>query len=197
MKFRFEDYQGDYVMWCKTEEEAKDFCRVMHESGRKWKSGKSYKINNWILYKEHMCYVFNDNMFISKDDAIDDGYKILKWEDFMEKEFTLSDLKVGMLVVLRDERKYLIARTIDNELVGTRDSGYMHIDRYENDLSFEGCSTNDIVEVYNIKKSKKHMYSYSTDDRELLFQRKEPKELTMQEIADKFNIPVEQLKIKK
>ena len=34
MGFRFEDYKGDYVMWCKTEEEAKDFCRVMYESGR-------------------------------------------------------------------------------------------------------------------------------------------------------------------
>ena len=115
----------------------------------------------------------------------------------MEKEFTLNDLKVGMLVELRDGRKYLIAKTIDNELVGTRDSGFMLVERYENDLSFEGCSTNDIVKVYSIRKTKTNMYSYSTNDRDLLFERKEPKELTMQEIADKFGIPVDQLKIKK
>ena len=55
----------------------------------------------------------------------------------------------------------------------------------------------DIMKVYNKPKKNSSFYTYSTTNRDLLFQRKEKKELTMQEIADKFNIPVEQLKIKK
>ena len=39
--------------------------------------------------------------------------------------------------------------------------------------------------------------TYNAENRKLLFKRQEKTELTMQEIADKFNIPVDQLKIKK
>ena len=197
MKFIFEDYQGKYVMWCKTEEEAKDFCRVMHESGRKWKSGKSYKINNWILYKEHMCYAFNDNMFISKDDAIDDGYKILEWEDFMEKEFTLSDLKVGMLVVVRCGYEYLVAKNDNEGMFFTNEDGWTECKTKQNDMKSAICEDFDIMKVYSMPSKNRDAFNYSTENRKLLFERKEPKELTMQEIADKFNIPVDQLKIKK
>ena len=97
MKFRFEDYQGDYVMLCKTNEEAKDFCRVMHESGRKWKSGKSYKINNWILYKEHMCYVFNVGE--------------IQIFEYKGKEFTVSSLSGSYSVMYQD--KVLVSNLSD------------------------------------------------------------------------------------
>ena len=197
MKFRFKDYKGDYVMWCKTEEEAKDFCRVMHESGRKWESGKSYKINNWILEKENMCYMFNYNTFLSKEDAIDDGYTILKWEDFMEKEFTLNDLKVGMLIENKEGEKFIIAETIDGRLIGTNETGFTDLKNYDTDMTCWEFASYDIMRVYNKTKRNIKFYTYDTTNRDLLFQRKEPKELTMQEIADKFNIPVDQLKIKK
>ena len=35
-EFDFGNYKGRYAMHCKTEEEAKEFCKVMHEAGRKW-----------------------------------------------------------------------------------------------------------------------------------------------------------------
>ena len=99
MKFRFEDYQGKYVMWCKTEEEAKDFCRVMDEDGRTWIDDVRYisKIN-YNEYREETCYSFNRGKFGYTSLYKKRDYTILKWEDFMEKKFTKDDLKVGMLV---------------------------------------------------------------------------------------------------
>ena len=161
-------------------------------------SGKSYKINNWILEKEHMCYVFNDNMFLSKEDAIDDGYTILEWEDFMEKEFTLSDLKVGMLVENRGGDRYIIAQN-EGYMFGANETGWMDFDNFKDDMTYtyEPEPYFDIIKVYGIPRLNTNFFNYNIKNRKLLFERKEPKELTMQEIADKFGIPVDQLKIKK
>lgn len=43
---------------CKTEEEAKDFCKKMHEHGMEWCSGRSYKNETkWHVYKKrHLLY---------------------------------------------------------------------------------------------------------------------------------------------
>lgn len=42
-KFNFDMWKDKKVcMHCKTEEEAKDFCRVMHEAGLRWCDGKTY-----------------------------------------------------------------------------------------------------------------------------------------------------------
>ena len=202
MIFRFEDYKGKYVMWCKTEEEAKDFCRVMHESGRKWKSGDSYI--KYPRFSEHLtetCYNFNDDSYCYKNWYKIHGHTILKWENFMEKEFTLSDLKVGMLIENRGGERYIVAETIDGQLIGTNEDGFTELKNYNADMTFmwKGGEYRycDIIKVYSKPKRNIKFYTYDTTNRDLLFQRKEPKELTMQEIADKFNIPVDQLKIKK
>lgn len=42
MTFNLNDYKGEYVMRCKTKEEAESFCRFLHQNGRKWSSGDSY-----------------------------------------------------------------------------------------------------------------------------------------------------------
>ena len=86
MKFNFADYKGNCVMRCKTEEEAKEFCRLMHEDGRKWFSGDSYlEIINWGDYKSATCYNFNDGTFGRKDCFIRRHYTILKWVDFKKE----------------------------------------------------------------------------------------------------------------
>ena len=63
-KFKFEDYQGKYAMWCKTEEEAKKFGRLMDSHGRQWFSinaPKDYEHNKrWEDYGKETCYAFND-----------------------------------------------------------------------------------------------------------------------------------------
>lgn len=202
MRFRFEDYKGDYIMWCKTEEEAKDFCRVMHENMRAWKGGAYYiDETNYGKYGDRTCYAFNMGEFCYIDFYKKNGYTILKWEDFMEKEFTLSDLKVGMLIENKEGEKFIIAETIDGRLIGTNETGFTELKNYNDDMTFMRKDYEyrfyDIVKVYSKRRRGVNMYGCDTDYRDLLFQRKEPKELTMQEIADRFNIPVDQLKIKK
>lgn len=198
MRFRFEDYKGDYVMWCKTEEEAKDFCRVMHESGRTWIDYVRYTDEtNYNEYLEETCYSFNRGKFGYTSLYKKRDYTILKWEDFMEKEFTKDDLKVGMLVVVRCGYKYLVAKNDNEGMFFTNEEGWTEYNTKHNDMRSAMCEDFDIMKVYSMPSKNRDAFNYSTENRTLLFERKEPKELTMQEIADKFNIPVDQLKIKK
>lgn len=198
MKFRFEDYQGNYVMWCKTEEEAKDFCRVMHESGRRWGSGDDYvKYPRFTAHLDETCYNFNSGSFANIHWYKRHDFIILKWEDFMEKEFTLSDLKVGMLVETRNSGYFLVAENDNEGMFFTNEDGWTGYITKHNDMKSAICEDFDIMKVYSMPSKNRDAFNYSAENRKLLFQSKEPKELTMQEIADKFGIPVEQLKIRK
>ena len=83
--FRFEDYPINCAMHCKTKEEAIEFCKLMHEDGRKWASGESYEEENcWETDKQHTCYAFNYGLFCNKEYYIDNGYLVLEWSDFIQ-----------------------------------------------------------------------------------------------------------------
>ena len=36
-EFNINDFNGKVAMHCKTEKEANDFCKVLHENGRRWR----------------------------------------------------------------------------------------------------------------------------------------------------------------
>lgn len=118
-KFNFDDYKGKYVMHCKTEEEAKDFCRVMHEAGRKWNGGESYnELTAWgygCFFNNEIYYQFNDGLFTSKAIFVRD-YTILEWSDFVNTEFTKDDLRNGDVVLRRDGNVeiYIQSRFVDS-----------------------------------------------------------------------------------
>lgn len=102
-KFNLNDYKGAYVMHCKTEEEAMDFCRVLHEAGMKWSNGNSYLVDSeWCDYTDRTCYNFNNNRKCHIDWYKDCGFIILEWSDFMNNDFTKDDLKNGDVVLRRD-----------------------------------------------------------------------------------------------
>lgn len=108
MKFNLNDYKGNYVMHCKTKEEAESFCRFLHQNGRKWRDGSSYlKDNKWDFYKANTIYYFNKGTYCDVEyTKLVQGYKILEWSDFMEDEetvskFTLDDLKPGDFIKLK------------------------------------------------------------------------------------------------
>ncbi len=85
MEFHFSNFIGNYGMWCKTEEEAEDFRRVMHEDGRTWCDGISYlNISEWNGHKEDTVYCFNEGMFDNIDNVEEDGYTILEWSKYMK-----------------------------------------------------------------------------------------------------------------
>lgn len=85
MKFDIEKYAGDYVMHCKTEEEAKDFCKYLDSIGRTWASGGKYVDNlHWSDYGPDTIYWFNSGSYDYINYYTD--ATILEWSDFMEEK---------------------------------------------------------------------------------------------------------------
>lgn len=83
--FRFKDYEGkDVAMHCRTAEEAEQFCKVMHDSGKTWASGGSYIYGGtrFYTYGEDTCYLFNSGLYGGLNDIINDGFEILEFSDF-------------------------------------------------------------------------------------------------------------------
>lgn len=82
----FKEWKDEYVvMWCQTEEEAKEFCKLMHENGLHWRDGGSYlEKTNWDKEGELICYEFNlgvcDAMYGYE---IDEDYTVLNFEDYI------------------------------------------------------------------------------------------------------------------
>lgn len=85
--FDAEKYDGDYVMHCKTEAEAKSFCRYLDSVGRSWSNFSSYLVHtNWDTYKDKTCYYFNVGLYgsynkVNYSTILD--YTILEWSDYV------------------------------------------------------------------------------------------------------------------
>lgn len=114
------------------------------------------------------------------------------------KEFTLNDLQPGMIVEYRNQERRLVV-LINNVLhLISPDCFLTNIQSvYNNDLTYKYDKMLDIIKVYKITTVRGLKEMLNLCDSKLIWERKEIKEYTMQEIADKLGIPVEQLRIKK
>ncbi len=85
--FDFDYWQDMQVcMHCKTEEEAIEFCKVMHKAGKKWSSKDSYKnLTGWGIHKEKTCYNFNRGLYDEKAAYFSGGHTILEWSQERER----------------------------------------------------------------------------------------------------------------
>lgn len=177
----FKNKDNKIAVHCKTEEEAKDFCKQMHEHGMKWCSGESYlKETNYKFCEEEMCYIRGE--FSPYQYYKSEGYKILEWSDYMNKEFTKADLKDGMVVEQRDGGMYLV-------LAGTAVGKGEHnsIVGYTDDLKWAGYKGGDIVKVYRITPGSLRCIEdvFIKNNLELIWERKEPKKMTVEEMRQK------------
>ena len=76
MKFNIDNYKGKYVMHCKTEKEAKDFCQYLHSVGREWCDGTSYLDNTeYDVHRGDIAYNFNTNTYCEVDWYYERNYK--------------------------------------------------------------------------------------------------------------------------
>lgn len=84
MKFNINKYMGNYAMHCKTEEEAKIFCRYLDSVGRRWANGTSYmSMTNWSVHGPETCYDFYDGTYCAKRYFLTHNcYTILEFSDF-------------------------------------------------------------------------------------------------------------------
>lgn len=168
-------------MYCKTEEEAKDFCKQMHEHRMKWCNGKSYLKNTNYMRNEGTCY-YGSGEYSTRDFAEKYNYKILEWSDYMDKEFTKADLRDGMVVEQRDGNMYLV---LAEEVV--RKCGYNEMNCYTDDLKCKGYTEGDIVKVYRITPESLRRIEdvFIKSNLELIWERKEPKKMTVEEMRQK------------
>lgn len=183
-KFNWDEFKNKdnkIAVNCKTEEEAVDFCKQMHEHGMKWCGEYSYlDYTNYYIYAESTCYTAegkycHENYYKKK------GYTILEWSDYMQKNFTKSDLKDGMVVEYNDNSfgKRLV---VGDFLIG--EDGYADLGDYNENLK-NVVSDLEIVRVYKIKcmgKISSIMYDVNL---ELIWERKEPKKMAVEEMRQK------------
>ncbi len=184
-KFNWENFKAidnKIAVHCKNEEEAKDFCRKMHEQGMKWSTGGSYAIiTNYDNYRENTCYSAK-GVFGRRDFYESEGYKILDWSDYMKKEFTKADLESGMVVEYREK---MIKRriVIGNELIG--EDGYNDLNMYTDELTAKNEKRLDIQKIYKIKSGTTFKYLLQDENLELIWEKKELKKMTVEEIKQK------------
>ena len=180
----FKNKDNKIAVHCKTEEEAKDFCERMHKQGMKWCSGESYLKETYYKFcEEEICYIKGE--FSPYQYYKSNGYEILEWSDYMDKEFTKADLRDGMVVEQRNGEMYLV---LAEEVV--RKCGYNRIDGYTDDLKCEGrtgYTGGDIVKVYRITPESLRRIEdvFIKSNLELIWERKEPKKMTVEEMRQK------------
>lgn len=181
-KFNWDEFKNNKIaVHCKTEEEAKDFCERMHEQGMKWCSGESYlKETNYEFCEEEICYIKGE--FSPYQYYKSNGYEILEWSGYMDKDFTKADLKDGMVVEQRDGGMYLV-------LAGTAVGKGEHnsIVGYTDGLKWAGYKGGDVVKVYRITPGSLGCIEdvFIKNNLELIWERKEPKKMTVKEMKQK------------
>lgn len=182
-KFNWDEFKNKgnkIAVHCKTYEEAKDFCWKMHEQGMRWFTKERYSEKiEYAIYEEKTCYT-GGGTFGPLFHFIDEGYEILEWSDYMQKEFTKADLKDGMVVKHRNGDKKMV---ISEALIG--EDGYSDRNCFREDLTDRYFKDLDIVGVYAIKEYSNFADMLSDYNLELIWERKEPKKMTVEEMRKK------------
>lgn len=182
MYFDINNYKDKFAMHCKTEEEAIDFCKYLHEHGRTWIMGGSYLANtHYDCYEQDTAYNFNEGAYSHIDFYERNGYTILEWSDFMNKPFTKADLKTGDVVMLRDGTVQIANCELGMFITP---KWWNDIDAYNLDLTYKCDERFDIVAVRR-PTSKTHCtfaaftYEFGT----LVYERQEVEEMTLEQVC--------------
>lgn len=104
-------------------------------------------------------------------------------EEKMEKEFTKDMLESRMVVEYRNGERRIV---VNNILMG--EYGWGKISEYNNDLTNNWDKNLDIIKVFDKIDTFDILSEKSRLDKMLLWERKEIKEVTLKEIAEKFGV---------
>lgn len=185
-KFNWDEFKNKdnkIAVNCKTEEEAKDFCRQMHGQGMKWCTGVSYLENtSYNVHNEGTCY-YGIGEYSSLDIAEKYNYKILEWSDYMQKEFTKADLEDGMVVEYRS--KSCGRRLVIGDMLIGAEGSYRLIYYNEDLIDTTGDKDFDIMRIYKIKHVSRFNEILLYSNLELIWERKERKKMTIEEMRKK------------
>ena len=184
MKFDINNYKGKYVMHCKTDEEAKEFCDYLYSIGRTWTGGNSYKrYTHWKDDTIKTCYNFNEGLYNTIDHYKRIGYTILEWSDFTT-EFTKADLQNGMIVEYANGWKRMV---LNGNLLGIK-NGHSPLTNFLDDLKCKWDQDLNINKVYTCKTIDLTglLEAFDEHNLTLIWERKEepkPVEMTIEEVC--------------
>jgi hypothetical protein len=154
----------------------------------------SSKLDLLSLIRGEVLYMENDKLLTFSGlgclDSNKQYYKLVTFSELIQMK--KSDLKPGMVVEYVDGDKRLVT-TINNSLFLMSECAFATLESFNEDLTCD-YSGMDIIKVYQPKEAA-NLNSLLECER-CIWERQKETVLTMQEIADKFGIPVEQLKIK-
>lgn len=128
-RFRLEDYEGQYVMHVKTEEEYDAFSKFLDSKGEKWNNGDSYlECSYWGFYKNEICFEFDCGAYSTLGYYRSRDYTILEFSDFdwgkeEMKEFKVGDWVKGKEGSLFENKALQIVDIVNNNLVFANHEG--------------------------------------------------------------------------
>lgn len=175
----------------------KDFKVRCIYSGPCHEKGKIYDVVNGRIMKNDgkfsTCVSFHsvdklNELWISKFELVEE-----------EKMFTKDDLKSGYIVDTRNRGLFMVLETANGLKSFFRDFcefGHHETDQYNDDLTAIGNDAWDITRIYGFNRYGHMVREISTKGRELLWQRDETLELTIEEIAKKFGVDAGRVRIK-
>lgn len=187
----FKNPKNKIAVHCKTEEEAKDFCKKMHEHGLRWGSGKSYLDHTkWGNYGTIVYY--SDGDYSNLIYAEGHRYTILEWSDYMKKEFTKSDLKYGYMVKFRNGEKALYMPSgMGDSFDWCNNVECLSADNYDEELKYKEARSKkyDIVEVRGFSSTRYQTTILEESERPLIWEREEKPvlKMTVEEMKQKLS----------
>lgn len=161
----------------------------------KWSNGKEFTVESIKEYKCDIIYLEYDFtvQYSSLSYAQVRNVKLITIQEYIAMK--KSDLKPGMVVeYVNGERRLVVS--INNKLYLISSHMFAAVKSFSDDLKCDSNSDRNIVKVYQPEEASS-LTSLLNNLNNCIWERPKETVLTMQEIADKFGIPVEQLKIKK
>lgn len=156
--------------------------------------GKLYRIVQNQLGTCEGCSLFNYNEDASRCYGINHLVQNrCRKKIYVEiKDMKKSDLQTGMIVKTKGGHRFFVFRKGEEIVLFNND--YYFENALQDDLTNSANSNLNIVEVFQPEQIRSLSDMLTT--RNLIWKREEIVELTLQDIADKFNINVDKLRIK-
>ena len=190
------------VVHCGSEEKARLFIKICYKNGMEWRSGD---VSNTFFYEydkiAYRCDGYSSCLsYSSIRHYCKEGYEVITFEEFMEEyrkmKFTKSDLEVGMLVETKDGCKGIVCNreVADNYFIAFQ-SGAIDLRWFDDNLNKMSDDDDKIMKVYGLP-----LHETSIDDmlnvdyRVLIWERKEVKEVTMEEIEEIYGCKIKIVK---
>lgn len=194
-KQELDELLQNVVVHCKTEEEANKVLELANKVGYHWWN-TSLKLINFYNHYSVTCYNITQGTFYNRNFYEQRNYKIITAQEFinlvneedMKKEFTKNDLKSGMVVETRGcGKQYLV---LNNLLISCNSS--LDLDDYSENLIHKNCKFSDIISIYEFDcngwyAGLENGICYG----KLIWERKEIKHFTKEDIAKMINMNVD------